>query len=518
LSTLEQAALSTIAERRGLEPRRLSQQVRGELDWMVMKALEKDRDRRYESASAFAADVRRYLNDEPVAACPPSKSYRLRKFARRHKAGLGAAMCVLLTVLLAGGSGLWWAQKRAGAQGEARAALREAAGLLQEERWYEALSAARRAEGVLAGVGADTGLRHEVHEMIKDLKMASRLQEAELLRASSVKDGHSDSEAATGAYADAFREYGLDVHGPDSQAVADQIRTRPIQRRLVAALDHWAGGLLGLKAPGWQQPLAVARAADPDAWRNRLRDALEGKDPKVVEELTAADVQEEWPVQTLELLGWLARKTPTAGRVAVLLARAQQQHPGDFWINQLLLENLMASGPRRLEEEIRFASVLVALQPKSPGAHLNLGGALRRKGQLDDAIAEFREAIRLREDYAGAHTNLGAALYDKGRLDEAILDEAIAEYRQALRLNKDLPEAHNNLGLALANKGQLDEAIAEYRQAIRIKKDYADAHCNLGATLHSKGQLDEAIDEFRAAIRLQAVIGDLGNNALVCRQ
>ena len=55
-----------------MEPRRLSQQLRGELDWIVMKALEKDRNRRYESASAFAADVQRYLNDEPVQACPPS--------------------------------------------------------------------------------------------------------------------------------------------------------------------------------------------------------------------------------------------------------------------------------------------------------------------------------------------------------------------------------------------------------------------------------------------------------------
>ena len=65
--------------------------VRGELDWIVMKALEKDRNRRYETASAFAADVRRYLNDEPVEACPPSASYRLRKFARRNRAAVAAA-------------------------------------------------------------------------------------------------------------------------------------------------------------------------------------------------------------------------------------------------------------------------------------------------------------------------------------------------------------------------------------------------------------------------------------------
>jgi WD40 repeat protein/serine/threonine protein kinase len=72
-----------------------------ELDWIVMKALEKDRNRRYETASAFAADMQRYLNDEPVEACPPSALYRLRKLARRHRAALVTAVVVTLAVLLA---------------------------------------------------------------------------------------------------------------------------------------------------------------------------------------------------------------------------------------------------------------------------------------------------------------------------------------------------------------------------------------------------------------------------------
>ena len=89
---------STIAEQRGLEPRRFSRRMRGEMDWLVMKALEKDRNRRYETASAFAADVQRYLNDEPVQACPPSAGYRLKKFTRRNKGGLliaGALLALL---------------------------------------------------------------------------------------------------------------------------------------------------------------------------------------------------------------------------------------------------------------------------------------------------------------------------------------------------------------------------------------------------------------------------------------
>jgi WD40 repeat protein len=93
--------LPAIAANRGLEPAKLTKLVRGELDWIVMKALEKDRNRRYESASTFAADIQRYLKDEPVLACPPSAWYRFRKFARRNKAALATASTVGLAVVVA---------------------------------------------------------------------------------------------------------------------------------------------------------------------------------------------------------------------------------------------------------------------------------------------------------------------------------------------------------------------------------------------------------------------------------
>jgi serine/threonine protein kinase len=84
LSTLRQANLTTIAEQRRVEPHRLSQHLLGELDWIVMKVLEKDRNSRYESASDRGADVQRYLHDEAVQACPPSAGYKLCKYWRRH--------------------------------------------------------------------------------------------------------------------------------------------------------------------------------------------------------------------------------------------------------------------------------------------------------------------------------------------------------------------------------------------------------------------------------------------------
>jgi serine/threonine protein kinase/WD40 repeat protein len=98
LSTMQQ--LRTIALNRGIEPTKLCGLVRGELDWIVMKALEKDRNRRYETANGLARDIQRFLNDEPVEACPASKTYLLRKFVQRNKKAFAIASAAVLVVLL----------------------------------------------------------------------------------------------------------------------------------------------------------------------------------------------------------------------------------------------------------------------------------------------------------------------------------------------------------------------------------------------------------------------------------
>src|SRR5262249_38146949 len=98
ISTLGQAS-TTVSAQRQSDPKRLSQLFRGELDWIVMKCLEKDRDRRYETANGLARDIERYLQDEPVQACPPSVGYRLRKFVRRNKGTVLAAGLILLVLV-----------------------------------------------------------------------------------------------------------------------------------------------------------------------------------------------------------------------------------------------------------------------------------------------------------------------------------------------------------------------------------------------------------------------------------
>jgi hypothetical protein len=106
------AATTTASLKRGSDPRRLRQLLKGELDWIVMKCLEKDRNRRYETANGLAADLTRYLKQEPVQACPPSVAYRLRVFVRRHRAAIGTA-ALLLGIALAGGVMTIWQSVRA---------------------------------------------------------------------------------------------------------------------------------------------------------------------------------------------------------------------------------------------------------------------------------------------------------------------------------------------------------------------------------------------------------------------
>ena len=113
--------LASLAAGRQIEPERLTKLVRGELDWIVMKSLEKDRARRYETANGFAMDVQRFLAGDPVLAVPPSTTYRLRKFARKHRAGLATAAAIMLLLVAGVALSTWQAVRATNAEAAALA-------------------------------------------------------------------------------------------------------------------------------------------------------------------------------------------------------------------------------------------------------------------------------------------------------------------------------------------------------------------------------------------------------------
>jgi tetratricopeptide (TPR) repeat protein len=150
------------------------------------------------------------------------------------------------------------------------------------------------------------------------------------------------------------------------------------------------------------------------------------------------------------------------------------------------------------EEAIRQFQEAILCKPDYAIAHNNLGKAFLNNGRTEEAIRQFQEAIQYKPDYAEAHNNLGAAFGEKGQIDEAI-----SQYQEAIRLNPNDADAFSNLGVALVGTGRTDEAISQYQAAIRLKPNDADFYINLGNALGQKGQIVESIRQYQEAIRLK---------------
>jgi tetratricopeptide (TPR) repeat protein len=493
LSTAE--GLPTLAANRGTEPAKLTRLVRGELDWIVMKALEKDRNRRYETANAFALDVQRYLHDEPVLACPPSAGYRLRKFARRNKGGLTVAALVLFFLVLLG-SGVGWALgDRAARQGkvagQVESIFAEMDRLEGEQKWPEALAAARRAEAAVSGGQADAQTAERVRRRLRGLELLDRLERIRMDRAA-VAERALDDAGVDGNYARAFSDYGVDVKAVEESI--NRLKARPaLAVPLAAALDDWAS----LRRPGWKRLVAVARGIDPDPLRDRLRASWGRPVSEVLDDLRrlaeSFDARAHHPATVVSLARTL-RRVKHSGLALRALRDAQFASPGDFWLTHEL--GLALREKKDPEGAIRYFTAAVAIRPHSAAAHSNLGTALADQKKWDEAVKAFRKAIEIQPGLAVAHNNLGNALSDQKQLDEAI-----KAYRRALSLKPDYALAHNHLGNALYDQKKLDEAVKAYRRAIKLQPDFALAHYHLGLALYAQKKLQEAAQAYRKAIK-----------------
>jgi serine/threonine protein kinase len=367
--------LPTIAANRGTEPKKLAALFRGELDWIVMKALEKDRNRRYETANGLAMDVQRYLADEPVLACPPSAGYRLRKFVRRNKRGLAVAALVLFFLVLLG-SGLGWAVRDrtariAAIDHEAALAVDEANRHQEQRQWTEALSAAKRADGLLGNEGSEE-LRRRVRDLRRDLEMVIRMEQIRDEVMIEVADDQKitfDLAKADREYLRAFAEYGVDIHSIPVEEAAQRLRAGSIAAELAAALDNWALARSSLAKgdKSWQRLIVLAKAADPDEWRGRLRDAWARKDRPALQALAASEQVHLLPPHTLFLLGVTLREVGDLDGAVTFLRKAQQLHPDDFWINMqlVLYYGWEEVKPRQRGETMRYAMAANAVRKQS---------------------------------------------------------------------------------------------------------------------------------------------------------
>jgi hypothetical protein len=296
-----------------LEPKKLSGQIRGDLDWIAMKCLEKGRNRRYETPNGLALDVQRYLAGEAVLACPPSMWYRLRKFGLRHKASLWATGAAVLVLVMASAGGTWvlWDQAarraelagrtadtekavtaalakagqsvdRAGRQRSATSVEAQAA--LMD--WREAEAAVVEAEAalttgapgdVLRELVAATRSRIELGraQLQRKEKLFRDLDEARLARSVWV-DNDFNYAGSSAKYAAAFAAYDINVSEGPGGDLARQLRAAEPEVRdaLIVALDDWAFTAAKANKPSLSTDLrTLARATDNDPWRQRFRAA-----------------------------------------------------------------------------------------------------------------------------------------------------------------------------------------------------------------------------------------------------
>jgi serine/threonine protein kinase/tetratricopeptide (TPR) repeat protein len=515
LSTTDE--LPTVAANRGLEPRKLSGVVRGELDWIVMRALEKDRNRRYESANGLGEDVRRYLADEPVQACPPSAWYRLSKFGRRHRAALVTAGVVAAALLLATAVSVWQAvrandalkseretrstldaeraetdRQRSRVNGDLSDALVETAGLREKARagrfasknWAAVREAAKRAQTLAAHELADPLLARRVESLLAELKQDEIDQntEAQLEEIRLNPDLGSNREPALAV----FRAYGIPVGGMSVDLAAKRVAASSIRDSLVLTLDYLADSARN-ENERWM--LSVARGVSDDPWRKTYFDARLRGDWVVMRELAARPDTLKQPPGFIGNLGRALHQYSSSydlGAGADLCRRALALYPAELSILRVCSESNVPFSAGEI-----FPRMVLAMRPESPSANMALGYWLQRLGRDEEAVALFDRAFPAQaqnpwiQEYTRIHRDFarGRLLEREGKLDQAI--EAFQEATRRSRLpttDVDMPAFEHLLDL-LERKGAPAEVVN------RWLAEYAKAFPQTGAEMDKRREI-----------------------------
>jgi tetratricopeptide (TPR) repeat protein len=502
-------------------PSRLNTKVPRDLETICLKCLSKEPQRRYTSAAALGDDLRRFEDGRPIQARPVGWAERSWRWVRRNPTATALVATALALVGLAGGAGVWLVRQRAELRNEVGTTVAQAASLRQGFHFREARQLLEQARQRLEPAGPDD-LRRRVDQGRADLDLVEHLDAARI-QAPMLVEGKFEPASAEPMYATAFAQAGLAREGDDSQAVAAVVQQSAVRTEIVAALDDWASITRNQSRRTWL--LAVARGADPDPARDRLRQPELWQDgarlTRIAQELRVTELSPHLATA----LGRVAREN--GGEAVGLLTAAQARFPQDFWLNFELGFALFQAN--RSDEAVGYYRAALALRPKASAVYNGLGAVLRGSGRVDDAISHLQEALRLDPKNVWAHTNFASALHAKGRDDEAMdhlqqalklepksagihnligstlrdhgrLEEAIDHYHQALSIEPKSAMVHHNLGMALLNKGRVDEAMDHLQQALSVEPKSAVIHRNLGAALLKKGRVDEAIDHLQQAL------------------
>jgi eukaryotic-like serine/threonine-protein kinase len=444
-----------------------------------------------QAVAAHLAGVRERLRAAEVGRAAAQAKAAAERRARRLTVGLAAAVLLLAAAV---GVGVVWRQRQqAEAVQAVETALAEAKVLQEQARWADAREAAARAERLLGDGGPDE-LRRRVHQARADADMLARLEDARLPQARE-HNRLIDVGRVAAAYAEAFRAYGIDLDALGDEEAAERIHRSAIRDHLTAALDDYCSFKIREDKAAALRLIDVARRADPDPWRNEVRDATRRGNLEALKALAGRPEVADLPVPTVVLLAADLRAAKAADLGAAVLRAAQRRRPDDFWLNNEMGLCLEESRP---EEAVGYFRAALSARPHNAQVRLNLGRVLRRQlGRAADAEAEYRAAVELHPEDDFIHYCLGVALLDQQKW--AAAEDA---FRNALERDPAFPLAHNNLGAALYPQGKRVEAEAEFRKALELDKNCAEAHGNLGALLRARGERDRAEEECRESVKL----------------
>jgi serine/threonine protein kinase len=522
LSTAE--GLPALAAKRGTEPAKLTGLVRGELDWIVMKALEKDRARRYETANGLAMDLQRYLADEPVLACPPSTGYRLKKFVRRNT-GLVVAASLVLLALVAGIVGTTWQAVRAtDAERDALRAQRAEAARAEGERTateqaLKRLAQIQKSNEVLASVFADLDIRR-------------------------IREGTEPLEAVL---AERLVKAAAQLEG---EAVGDTLLVADLQIQLSRTLRH-----LGYPQPAVDLCLKARDTRTAQLGADHA-DTLQSMSDLAAALLDAGDLDRALPLfeetlgfrkarlgadhhDTLASMNNLALGYQAAGKLdralslfeqtlKLLKAKLGADHPDTLASMGNLAVTYQDAGEYAralplLEETVRLQKAkLGADHPDTLSSMSSLAAGYNDAGEVALALPRLEEILKLRKARLGADhpdtllsmRNLAHCYKDAGEFALALplLEEALKLTRA--KLGAEHPKTlvgMNNLATGYQAAGNLDRALPLLEETLRLRKarlgaDHPDTLAsmnNLACGYQAAGKLDRALPLFEEALKLR---------------
>jgi serine/threonine protein kinase len=526
------------AQNRHTEVSRLAGQLRGDLDWITMRALEKDRTRRYATANALATDLRRHLDDEPVSAGPPSAIYRTRKLVRRHRAAVAAT--VALVVALVGVAATLAVQaRRIAAQRDIAARERDRAERVSAflVSLFKAATPDRaKGDTVTARELLDRG-QQRLREELKD---QPQIRAALLHSIGEAYGALGREEAAEAAFTEALTVR-RSATGRDRADLADTLnglagtfytrgdlqRGEPLYREALQ-IRREVLGPAHLKIAQ-----SLANMANFEFYRGRYADA-ESLYREAAAMATRVGAPEEAAVMRASLADTLDRQDRLAEGIAVLeeslrvlMGAFGAEHSRTQYVMNSLAVSLYFA--ERYPEAEKLQRQILTVRRKMLGnehfdvalALYNLANSVGAEGRRDEADGLMRESIVMfRKVRPGADRNLAWALADHGHIlkTQGQLEEAEREYREAIEMFERAPNAPpgeagwalDGLGSLYYARHQLPAATETLRKALALRRaapgprvGLAETEEELARVLCERGRSDEAVQMAREAIDIR---------------